>query len=234
VDNLFAFLTLGSLGLLIIGLFKPRVSLFWLPTTVKRTWLKSVLVYSLCTVGCFHLFSQSLVNALSPEAAHRTFVAIGPPSYPQQDPVVAAALEKELLALSHDSTLSAAARRAARQRALARAQHTFSAKRLFDSYWADSVRADREFKGRAFYVLGDVSYIDCNETGQAVVTLNNDVMQGGAECYFANATDIATLTNRQIVLLRVVGRRALDRSAQLTNCVLLRTWPAPPLSNEPY
>jgi hypothetical protein len=195
----------------------------------------SALLYSLSTVGCLCL--ASLVRQLEMSSRDRfwAFVETATPAdYPHDDTLVTSTLRRDLLALAHDSTLSAPARRRASDQARERAQHTFSAMRLFRSYWADSARANREFSGRAFYVLGKVSYINCYESGGAWVTLNNDYLMGGAECFFADEGAVGALTNEQTILVRVVARRTSDHSANLNNCVLLRTWPAQPPSSLAY
>lgn len=232
MDTLFACLTLASLVLFIVGIFNPRASLCWAST--GQTRLKSALVYALGTVVCFFIFTRLLVNANSPGASRHLFVSVGPPDYPQDDTAVIATLARELTALAHDSTRSPAARRAASQQAQERARHTFSATRLFDSYWADSARADREFRGRAFYVLGKVTDIHCYASGKAVVTLNNDRMMGGTNCFFEDAAAVATISTGQPVLVHAVGQRTTSRSAQLTHCVLGRAWPAQAPFSQPY
>lgn len=54
MDNLFALLILVSLALLVIGLFKPKTSLFW--DKKERTRKKSALVYGGLTILFFILF----------------------------------------------------------------------------------------------------------------------------------------------------------------------------------
>jgi hypothetical protein len=236
MSSFLLFLALASVILFLIGIFKPRVSLFWLSwASTLRTWLLSALVYSLSTVGCLCLASLARELEMTSRDRFWAFVETATPAdYPREDTLVASTLHRDLLALAHDSTLSATARRQASDQARERARHTFSAMRLFRSYWADSARANREFNGRAFYVLGEVSYINCYEAGGAWVTLNNDYLMGGAGCFFADEGAVGALTGGQTILVRVVGRRTTNYSANLDNCVLLRTWPAQPPSSLPY
>jgi hypothetical protein len=236
MSTVFIFLTLASVILLLVGIFKPRVSLFWLSrASTWRMWLLSALFYSLSTVGCLCLASLARQLEMTSRDRFWAFVeTAGPENYPREDTLVTGTLRRDLLALAHDSTLSAAARQRASTQARERARHTFSAMRLFRSYWADSARANRAFRNRAFYVLGKVSYIDCYASGGAWVTLNNDYLMGGANCFFADEGAVGALANGQTILVRVVGRRTTGHSANLDNCVLLRTWPAQPPSSLPY
>lgn len=80
MDNLFAFLLLVSLVLLVIGLFSPKTSLFW--DKKERTRKKSALVYGVLIIFFFILFGSSTDAARQNKSGNTDRTTIALPEEP--------------------------------------------------------------------------------------------------------------------------------------------------------
>jgi len=188
MENLFGALILASFVLLVIGLFKPKTSLFWYKK--ERTRIKSFLIYLVLTIIFFVLFGVSTdIEDKNGETTKTNKI------------------EKQLTQAQKDSIAIVKAKEdnfrkieQVKQKELEREQeienrksNTISARDLVSSYAANEVRADENFKGKRFFVTGKVTDIKKDLFGEIYVTLEGSEMFREVQCYFDDSKTASKL-----------------------------------------
>ncbi len=178
MENVYTILVLASFVLLIVGIFSPKKSLFWDKQAPTRK--KSALIYG----GLLFLSLVLLGSSVDPKKSKDTAQAAAPTEEPAEKPLTEA--EKKKLVAEAEANYKTQAEQEAKERA----DQTIRARQLVDLYQENEVKADKDFKGKTFYVTGTVSDIKKDIMDDIYVTLEGDGMLREVQCYFDNA-DIA-------------------------------------------
>ncbi|RYE04887.1 MAG: hypothetical protein EOP33_08245 [Rickettsiaceae bacterium] len=129
-----------------------------------------------------------LGSSVDPKKDQATAQAAAPTSEAVAEPVEKpmTEAEKKKMTAEYEAKYKAQAEQEAKERA----DQTIGARQLVDLYQENEVKADKDFKGKTFYVQGTVSEIKKDVMDDIYVTLEGDGMLREVQCYFDNE-DIA-------------------------------------------
>jgi hypothetical protein len=184
MENLFVLILLASIIMLLIGLFSPKTSLFWdkknEPTRKRSSIIYGVsLVASFILIGVFADESETTSNSLSSSADEMT-EKVEKPALTQQQIDSIAKVEK--LAKYEE-----------------RKSQTVQARNLYNTYQANEVSADKNFKDKKFYVEGVVGDIGKDILDYIYVTLKTGDYIGSIQCYIEDEDVAANLQKGQTI-----------------------------------
>jgi len=193
MENVYTLLVLASFVLLVVGVFSPKKSLFWDNNAPTRK--KSALIYGGLTFAFFVLLGIT-VDPKKKEVGNGAAQVVTPAeetSEVSDKPLTEE--DKKRMVAEYEAKYKAQAEEEAKERAA----QTIEARQLVRLYEQNEVKADKDFKGKTFYVTGTVSDIKKNMMDDIYVTLEGDGPLHEVQCYFDNADIAADLQKGQQV-----------------------------------
>lgn len=221
MENVYGLLFLVSSLLLVIGLFSPNTSLFWLKQ--NRTRGKSALIYGCAFIAFTFLFSTT-DYAKSEEVKQKNSMKPNPDGQVANESVGTPAQKPptENETRQADAIAEAETKKQAEEAAKEVANQTVSGRQLISAYQANEVKADQDFKGRTFYVKGTITEIKKDLADRIYVTLDEPEMAlAGVQCYLDDEQIAASLNKGQKVVIKGTCD-GLMMYVQMKNCELIK------------
>jgi len=212
MENLFALIIFASFILLIIGLISPKTSLFWDKKNTP-TRKRSSLIYGLTLLASFVLFGMFMDDSkYNKNSTSNTSTKTKEEKTKKED------IAPELSQKQKDSIEKAKKLKLYNERK----NQTISAKDLYASYAANEVSADKNFKGKTFYVSGRIEEIKKDFMNDIYVTLKTGEMFSYIHCYLDDENVAAELHKNQKVTFKGKCDGMVLTSVVMKNCEFVK------------
>ena len=166
--------------LIVSILFSPLFIFITWKNDYMKTWLRVLLTVPLV------LFTYGIIFGKRDKSANQEIATVSAPA-----PVA------ELTQEQKDELL----KQSLLEEIKLRTDNTISASDLYANYQDNEIAADKNFKGKEFFVVGTINNIG-KSFGQANVTLNTTNSFIHIQCNFENENELAELSKNQVVTIR--------------------------------